>query len=68
MADRKMTNQYLEDYAVGQVYHTGRLRIDKEQILAFAAQFDLNPTTSTRAPPASLYLAGSQQAAGTPQR
>jgi acyl dehydratase len=43
MADRKMTNQYLEDYAVGQVYRTGRLRIDKEQIFAFAAQFDPQP-------------------------
>ena len=40
MTDRKMTRQYLEDYAVGQVYRSGRLRIDKDQIIAFAAQFD----------------------------
>ena len=40
MTDRKMTKQYLEDYAVGQVYRSGRLRIDKDQIIAFAAQFD----------------------------
>jgi acyl dehydratase len=43
MIDRKMTKQYLEDYAVGQVYHSGSLRIDREQIIAFAAQFDPQP-------------------------
>ena len=36
----KMTKQYLEDYAVGQVYRSSRLRIDKDHIIAFAAQFD----------------------------
>jgi acyl dehydratase len=35
-----MSGQYLEDFAVGQVYRSGRLRIDKDQIVAFAAQFD----------------------------
>jgi acyl dehydratase len=43
MIDRKMTKQYLEDYAVGQVYHSGRLRTDREQIIAFATQFDPQP-------------------------
>jgi acyl dehydratase len=38
-----MTVQYFEDYAVGQVYHSGRRRIDKEQIIAFAKQFDPQP-------------------------
>jgi acyl dehydratase len=38
-----MSKQYLEDFAVGQVYHSGCLRVDKEQILAFAAQFDPQP-------------------------
>jgi len=32
--------QYFEDYAVGQVYRSGRHQIDKEQIIAFARQFD----------------------------
>jgi len=32
--------QYFEDYAVGQIYRSGRHRIDKEQIIAFAKQFD----------------------------
>jgi acyl dehydratase len=38
-----MTAQYLEDYAVGQVYLSGRLRVDKDQITAFATQFDPQP-------------------------
>lgn len=39
----KMTKQYLEDYAVGQVYRSRRLRVDRDQIIAFAAQFDPQP-------------------------
>ena len=35
-----MTAQYLEDFALGQMYRSGRLRVDKDQITAFAAQFD----------------------------
>jgi acyl dehydratase len=40
---KKMSKQYLEDYAVGQLYRSSRLRIDKDQIIAFAAQFDPQP-------------------------
>jgi acyl dehydratase len=43
MTDRKLSKQYLEDYAVGQVFRTGRVQIDKDQILAFATQFDPQP-------------------------
>ncbi len=43
MTDGKMTKQYLEDYSVGQLYRSGQLRIDKAQIIAFAAQFDPQP-------------------------
>ena len=35
-----MKQQYLEDYAVGQVYLSGRKRISKEEIIAFAKEFD----------------------------
>jgi acyl dehydratase len=35
-----MSVQYFEDYAVGQVYRSGRHRIDKAQIIAFATEFD----------------------------
>ena len=35
-----MTALYLEDFVSGQMFKTGRLRVDKEQIFAFARQFD----------------------------
>lgn len=35
--------RYLEDYAVGQKFRSGRVRIDKERIKAFAAEFDPQP-------------------------
>jgi acyl dehydratase len=38
-----MGKQYLEDFAAGQIYHSGRVRVDKGQILAFAKQFDPQP-------------------------
>jgi len=38
-----MTEHYLEDFAVGQTYGSGRLRIDKERIKTFAAEFDPQP-------------------------
>jgi acyl dehydratase len=38
-----MKEFYLEDFAVGQVFGSGRLRVDEEQIKAFAAQFDPQP-------------------------
>ena len=39
----EMTDRYLEDFAVGQTFGTGRVKIDKEQIKAFAAEFDPQP-------------------------
>src|SRR5215470_15192872 len=38
-----MTRQYLEDFTVGQVFGSGRLRVDKEAIMGFAGQFDPQP-------------------------
>jgi acyl dehydratase len=38
-----MTLRYLEDFAAGQTFKTGRHRVDKEQIFAFARQFDPQP-------------------------
>ena len=35
-----MTAQYLEDYAVGQTYWSGRKRVVKDEIVAFAKEFD----------------------------
>ena len=38
-----MTQRYLEDFAVGQVYRSGRMRIDEERIKSFAGEFDPQP-------------------------
>ncbi len=38
-----MTGRYLEDYAVGQTFGSGKLRLDEEQIKRFAADFDPQP-------------------------
>jgi acyl dehydratase len=38
-----MTEHYLEDFAAGQVYGTGRLRVEGERIKGFAAEFDPQP-------------------------
>lgn len=38
-----MTAKYLEDYAVGQTYGSGKLIVDKDRIKTFAAEFDPQP-------------------------
>ena len=38
-----MTQRYLEDFAVGQTFRSGQLRIDEERIKTFAAEFDPQP-------------------------
>ena len=38
-----MTGRYLEDLAVGQTFGSGRLRIEKQRIETFAAEFDPQP-------------------------
>jgi len=38
-----VTERYLEDFAVGQTFGSGRLRVDVQQIKAFAAEFDPQP-------------------------
>jgi len=38
-----MIQRYLEDFAVGQIYGTGRLRVERERIKSFAAEFDPQP-------------------------
>ncbi len=38
-----MTVRYLEDLAVGQTFGSGRLRIEKQRIETFAAEFDPQP-------------------------
>jgi acyl dehydratase len=38
-----MTKRYLEDFAVGQTFGSGRVRVDKVRIKRFAAEFDPQP-------------------------
>jgi acyl dehydratase len=39
----EITGRYLEDFAVGQTFRSGRLQIDKERIKSFGAEFDPQP-------------------------
>src|SRR5690348_8332813 len=38
-----MSARYLEDFAVGQTFGSGRLRIEQDRIKSFAAEFDPQP-------------------------
>ena len=38
-----MGGRYFEDFVVGQTFASGRLRVTKQQIQAFAAEFDPQP-------------------------
>jgi acyl dehydratase len=38
-----VTIRYLEDFAAGQIYRSGSVHIDKQQIIAFATEFDPQP-------------------------
>ena len=65
-----MAEQYLEDYVVGQVFNSGRLQIDKDQIFAFARQFDpqfyhLDETAALQSPFKGLAASGWHTAAIT---
>lgn len=38
-----MTEKYLDDFAAGQIYSSGRLTVERDRIKAFAAEFDPQP-------------------------
>lgn len=38
-----MTERFLEDFAVGQTYGSGSLRVDEARVKSFAAEFDPQP-------------------------
>ena len=38
-----MSVRFLEDFAVGQVFKSGRKRVDKDEIFAFAKEYDPQP-------------------------
>jgi acyl dehydratase len=39
----QLSERYLEDFAVGQKFSSGRLRIEGERLVAFATEFDPQP-------------------------
>jgi acyl dehydratase len=64
------SERYLEDFAVGQTFGSGRLRIDGERALAFAAEFDPQPfhldeTAARRSIFGGLTVSGWHTAAAT---
>src|ERR1700693_898694 len=65
-----MAAQYLEDYAVGQIYWSGRKRVDKGEIIAFAKEFDpqfyhLDEVAALKSPFQGLAASGWHTAAMT---
>jgi hypothetical protein len=63
-----MTERYLEDFAVGQTFGSGRLRIDAERIKTFAAEFDPQPFHLNERAAQGTVFRDWRQAAGTLQQ
>ena len=64
-----MSERYLEDYVVGEVLKpTGRLRVEKAAIIAFAKEFDPQPFHLDEEAGANRSSAAWSRAAGTPRR
>lgn len=53
-----MPIRHLEDFAIGQTYGSGGLRISKEQIRRFAAEFDPQPFHVDEAAARDTFFAG----------
>src|SRR5215831_15797549 len=68
MTDRERVRQYLEDYAAGQIYCSARMTIDKDQIIAFAGQFDPQPYHLDEEAAYKSVSAAWRRAAGIPLR
>jgi acyl dehydratase len=65
-----MKEQYLEDYAIGQVYMSGKKRVAKDEIVAFAQEFDpqfyhLDEVAALKSPFKGLAASGWHTAAMT---
>ena len=65
-----MTRRYLEDFAAGQVFKSGRKRVDKDEIFAFAKEYDPQPyhldeEAACKSPFAGLAASGWHTAAIT---
>ena len=65
-----MSVRFLEDFAVGQIFKTGRKRVDKDEIFAFARKYDPQPfhldeAAAEKSPFAGLAASGWHTAAMT---
>jgi acyl dehydratase len=63
-----MTKRYFEDFAVGQTFGSGRVRVDKERPKRFAAEFDPQPFHLDEEPHATRSSGDWPRAAGTRPR
>jgi acyl dehydratase len=54
----RMPERYLEDFMVGQMFGSGRLRIDEAEIKSFAAEFDPQPFHLDEAAARNTLFAG----------
>jgi hypothetical protein len=63
-----MTEGYFEDFVVGEVFKpNGRVRVDKDDIIAFAQKFDPNRFTLTKRPRGVRSSAAWSRAVGIPR-
>lgn len=53
-----MNQHYLEDFAAGQTFASGRATITRERILSFAAEFDPQPFHTDEAAAAATLFSG----------
>jgi acyl dehydratase len=60
-----MSERYLEDFVVGQIFGSGRLRVTREQIKAFAAEFDPQPFHLDETADKTRFFKDWRQVAGT---
>jgi acyl dehydratase len=60
-----MSERYLDDFAVGQTFGSGRIVVDETRIKIFAAEFDPQPFHLDVEAARKSFSEDSQRAAGT---
>jgi len=63
-----MVERYLDDFTVGQTFGSGRLRVEKDRIQSFAAEFDPQPFHLDEEAARNSVFRGLAASAGTPPR
>ena len=62
------SERYLEDFDVGQIYGSGRIKVEEDRIKTFAVEFDPQPFHLDEIPRAARYSPAWRRAAGIPPR